>query len=110
MVYIGCGVDFSLIHKMILITKMFPKKIKLSRFKISIIKCFFLATITTVLTNGLMNITGKLFGQDKIDNYANLLPSYLQENSQLFLSKDQFIIIGILWVFCYFLFSYLYNL
>lgn len=85
-------------------TKIFYKK-----FTSQIIKIFILAIISAIFTQGLWLITGGIFSsQTKIDNYIFFIPSYLRKESW-FLSKENFIIFGLFWVFLYFLFTYLFD-
>ncbi|KLL02822.1 MAG: ABC transporter family protein [Mycoplasmataceae bacterium RV_VA103A] len=83
-----------------------PTKIQFSKFKYRLVKCLILATITTILSDGLMTIGWHLFAQkETIENYTLLLPSYLQVKSW-FLNKEQFIVLGLAWVAFFSLFTY----
>ncbi|RHZ35384.1 ATP-binding cassette domain-containing protein [endosymbiont GvMRE of Glomus versiforme] len=82
-------------------------KISYKKFTSQIIKCFLLATMSAIFTNSVWSITGSLFYQnEKVEDYASFTPHYLEIE---FLNKENFIIFSFLWVFLYFLFTYLYN-
>lgn len=78
-------------------------------FTSQIIKIFFLATIAAILTQGVWLVTGGFFSsQTKIENYISFIPSYLSRETW-FLSRENFIIFSLFWVFLYFLFTYLFD-